>query len=175
MRAISRSRCNGVLVRRLIPQRLALRFELAELDEKKIVFAQREGELLRVQPSKFEQLFVGQQMPVALDDGDVRARLLITRDARRIAQAHRARPVRTMSAGFAPTTRAMRSGVTNGQLRHTKACRRLGKCGNETGLGAGPLGRSATAMADDFPASLRQRRPDESSQRQSRRPPQNWL
>ncbi len=61
-----------------------------------------------------------------------------------------ARPKRTMSAGLAPTTCAMRSGVTNGQLRHTKAWRRLGKCGNGTGLGAAPLGRSATAIIGDF-------------------------
>src|SRR6266705_7090603 len=55
-----------------------------------------------------------------------------------------ARPMRKISARFAPTTPAIRSVVTNGQLRQTNACRRLGKCGNETGLGAGPLGRSET-------------------------------
>lgn len=55
-----------------------------------------------------------------------------------------------MSADFATTTRAIRAGVTNGQLRQTKAWRRLGKCGNETGLGAAPFGKSATATADDL-------------------------
>jgi len=59
-----------------------------------------------------------------------------------------------MSAGFALTTFAMRSGFTNGQLRQTNACRWSGKCGNETGFGAAPLGRSATEMADFFPLLL---------------------
>jgi len=45
-----------------------------------------------------------------------------------------------MSAVFAPTTFAIRSGFTNGQLRQTNACRRSGKCGNETGFGAAPFG-----------------------------------
>src|SRR5438034_368793 len=59
-----------------------------------------------------------------------------------------ARPMRKTSAFFAPTTCAMRPAVTNGQLRQMNTWRRLGKCGNETGLGAEPLGRSAKAKAD---------------------------
>lgn len=54
-----------------------------------------------------------------------------------------------MSARLAPTARAIRSVVTKGQLRQTNACNRLGKCGNGSGLGAEPLGRSVTASAED--------------------------
>jgi len=57
--------------------------------------------------------------------------------------------MRTISDFFAPTTLAIRAGVINGQLRQTKAWRRLGKCGSGTGFGAVPLGSSEMGMEDD--------------------------
>ena len=52
-----------------------------------------------------------------------------------------ARPIRSRSVLFAPTTRAMREVGTNGQLRHTNACKRLGKWSKLKGTGALPTGR----------------------------------
>src|SRR5437660_11556108 len=63
-----------------------------------------------------------------------------------------ARPVRRMSAERAPTTSAIRSTATSGQLRHTNACNRSGKCGKESGRGAWPLGKSATDRPEDAAA-----------------------
>src|SRR5437016_3696902 len=64
-----------------------------------------------------------------------------------------ARPMRTTSDGRAPTTSAIRSTGTSGQLRQTNACNRSGKCGDETGKGACPLGKSATAGPGDLAAA----------------------
>src|SRR5438105_1538793 len=53
-----------------------------------------------------------------------------------------ARPMRSISACFAPTTDAIRATGTRLQFRQTNACSRSGKCGVETGDGAEPDGRS---------------------------------
>ena len=57
-----------------------------------------------------------------------------------------------MSPALAPTTSAIRRAGTSCQLRHTKACKRSGKWGNGTGLGALPRGRSAAVRPASFPA-----------------------
>src|ERR1041385_8549623 len=67
-----------------------------------------------------------------------------------------ARPMRTMSDFLAPTTCDIRSGVTRGQLRHTKAWSRAGKCGSDTGVGALPIGRSAAEGAESFAPTFAQ-------------------
>src|ERR1041384_1925352 len=59
-----------------------------------------------------------------------------------------ARPKRSIWAGVAPTTCAIRGTGTSGQFRHTKACKRSGKCGKDTGGGATPLGRSVGDSGD---------------------------
>ncbi len=64
------------------------RLERTELDPQEIVLPQREGEFLGVPVEQFEQLFVGQQVPVSPDDGDVPS-LLIQLGRRHVRrQAH---------------------------------------------------------------------------------------
>lgn len=52
-------------VGRNVPQRLALGFEAAELDEQEVIFVQREGELFSRHAQKLQQLVIGKQMPIA--------------------------------------------------------------------------------------------------------------
>src|SRR5213594_3797907 len=59
------------------------------------------------------------------------------------AESPMALPSLATSAGDAPTTAAILSTGTRGQLRQTKACSRSGKCGRATGAGLGPFGKSA--------------------------------
>ncbi len=77
------------LVRRLVAERLALGFQAAQLDPQKVILAQREGQSLRRHLQKFQQLVVGQEMPIAPDQRDVAARLHLRRNRRRRRQSHR--------------------------------------------------------------------------------------
>ena len=73
-----------------VTQWFALRLEVAQFDPEKIVFAQGEGHLLGRPVEQLQQLLVGQQMPVALDNGDIGSPSLIGSDARGFFQPHRA-------------------------------------------------------------------------------------
>ena len=68
----------------------ASRLQAAELDVEEVILAQGERQFFRRPVEQGQQLRVGQQMPVALDDGDVAAALLVACNARRLAQSHAA-------------------------------------------------------------------------------------
>jgi len=53
-----------------------------------------------------------------------------------------------MFSVFAPTTFAIRSAGTSDQFRHTKAYKRFGNHGKETGFGAEPTGSEFVAFVD---------------------------
>ena len=55
----------------------------AEFDEKEIIFAQHVGHVLRSPIEQLQQLLVREQVPVATDNRDIRAALLLASDGRR--------------------------------------------------------------------------------------------
>ena len=78
----------GLLRFRRKAQGFAGGFVAAQFDEQKIVFAQGVGEFLCAPVQQGEQLIIGEQMPVAPDDGDVRPQPLFFGHRRGIGQPH---------------------------------------------------------------------------------------
>jgi len=75
--------------------------------------------------------------------------------------------MRTMSAVFAPTTLAIRSGVTSGQLRQTKRVQAVGKMRTGHRLRRFARRQIGNRERGFFARNLRQRRIELRSQRQS--------
>ena len=151
--AISRARAWLRASGGLVLQRLALRLQVAQLDEQEVVLAQRESHLLRRPAQELQELLVRQQVPVAAmtDSAERRCCSTVIRGGPFNPML---RPSRTISPALAPTTSPIRRAGTSCQLRHTNACSRSGKCGNATGFGALPCGRSA-AVKPGFLAARR--------------------
>ena len=121
--------------RRRPAQRLALRFEQPQFVKEEIVLAQRVGESFRRPTEQREDLVVGQQMPVAADERQVRAAtLLVVKAAWRLqphAAAERDDVGRLRTHHFRQTPRRHQCPVTPHEgMQPTGKPRRFQRCGS---------------------------------------------
>jgi len=89
----------GAGIGRTIVQALALRLEVAQLDEQEVILAQRESHLFGCPAQELQELIVGQQMPVAADDRQRGPALLFHGDPRRPCQAHAPAQAHNLAGG----------------------------------------------------------------------------